>query len=124
MSVRSVPEDAMHLIDPPSSDVAFTPAVKAIQARKGLRPVHRSFEERGGFPTRITPDLAAFIAAQTSVFLATASRESQPYYSTAAGRRASCTCSTSARWRSPISPATGNTSRSAISRKIPRRICF
>jgi len=69
----------MHLIDPPSSDVAFTPAVKTIQARKGLRPVHRSFEERGGFPTRITPDLAAFIAAQTSVFLATASREGQPY---------------------------------------------
>jgi predicted pyridoxine 5'-phosphate oxidase superfamily flavin-nucleotide-binding protein len=79
MSVRPVPEDAMHLIDPPSSDVAFTPAVKTIQARKGLRPVHRSFEERGGFPTRITPDLAAFIAAQTSVFLATASREGQPY---------------------------------------------
>ena len=69
----------MHLIDPPSSDVAFTPSVKAVQVRKGLRPVHRAIEERGGFATRISPDLAGFIAAQTSVFLATASRDGQPY---------------------------------------------
>src|SRR5262245_1385516 len=56
-----------------SSDVAFSPAVKAVQARKGLRPVHARIEERGGWETRITPDLAAFIGAQTSVFFATAS---------------------------------------------------
>jgi uncharacterized protein len=62
-----------------SSDVAFTPSVKAVQARKGLRPVHRHIEERGGWRTDITPDLAAFIAAQTSVFLATASGDGQPY---------------------------------------------
>ena len=36
-------------------------------------------EERGGWRTTITPDLAAFIAAQTSVFLATASADGQPY---------------------------------------------
>ena len=36
-------------------------------------------EERGGWRTTITPDLAAFIAAQTSVFLATASGDGQPY---------------------------------------------
>jgi len=62
-----------------SSDVGFTPSVKAVQARKGLRPVHRHIEEGGGWRTDITPDLAAFIAAQTSVFLATASRDGQPY---------------------------------------------
>jgi predicted pyridoxine 5'-phosphate oxidase superfamily flavin-nucleotide-binding protein len=62
-----------------SSDVAFTPSVKAVQARKGLRPAHRRIEERGGWRTDITPDLAAFIAAQTSVFLATANRDGQPY---------------------------------------------
>ena len=33
----------------------------------------------GSWQTRITPDLAAFIEAQTSVFLATASAEGQPY---------------------------------------------
>jgi len=62
-----------------SSDVAFTPSVKAVQARKGLRPVHRHIEERGGWRTDITPDLAAFVAAQTSVFFATANRDGQPY---------------------------------------------
>jgi len=36
-------------------------------------------EERGSWDTRITPDLARFIAAQTSVFLATANGDGQPY---------------------------------------------
>jgi uncharacterized protein len=36
-------------------------------------------EERGSWQTQITPELAAFIAAQNSVFLATASRDGQPY---------------------------------------------
>src|SRR5215470_13802811 len=62
-----------------SSDVAFTPTVKAVQARKGSRESYGRMEQRGGWQTRITPDLAAFIAAQTSVFLATANLEGQPY---------------------------------------------
>jgi uncharacterized protein len=62
-----------------SSDVAFTPAVKAIQSRKGSRKGYASMEERGSWATRITPDLAEFIAAQTSVFLGTASADGQPY---------------------------------------------
>jgi predicted pyridoxine 5'-phosphate oxidase superfamily flavin-nucleotide-binding protein len=36
-------------------------------------------EERGAWQTRITPDLAAFIEAQTSVFLATVNAGGQPY---------------------------------------------
>ena len=36
-------------------------------------------EERGAWQTRITPDLARFIEAQTSVFLATVNAEGQPY---------------------------------------------
>ena len=36
-------------------------------------------EERGGWQTRISPDLARFIEAQTSIFLATANGEEQPY---------------------------------------------
>ncbi len=62
-----------------ASDVAFTPAVKAIQDRKGSRATYARMEERGGWQTAITPDLAAFIAAQTSVFLATVNAEGQPY---------------------------------------------
>lgn len=62
-----------------SSDVAFTPSVKAVQARKGSRRSYARIEERGGWQTRITSDLARFIEAQTSIFLATATREGQPY---------------------------------------------
>ena len=62
-----------------SSDVAFTPAVKAIQARKGSRAAYARMEARGGWETRITAELAEFIAAQRSFFIATASREGQPY---------------------------------------------
>jgi uncharacterized protein len=62
-----------------SSDVAFTPSVKAVQARKGSRDTYARMEERGAWQTRITPELAEFIAGQTSIFLATANREGQPY---------------------------------------------
>jgi predicted pyridoxine 5'-phosphate oxidase superfamily flavin-nucleotide-binding protein len=62
-----------------SSDVAFSPSVKAVQTRKGSRPGYQRMEERGSWQSRITPDLAEFIAAQTSVFLATASADGQPY---------------------------------------------
>ncbi|AHE55971.1 hypothetical protein NX02_21700 [Sphingomonas sanxanigenens DSM 19645 = NX02] len=62
-----------------SSDVAFTPTVKAIQARKGSRAGYAQMERRGGWETKITPDLAQFIAAQRSIFLATATADGQPY---------------------------------------------
>jgi uncharacterized protein len=62
-----------------SSDVGFTPSVKALQTRKGSRSSYARAEERGGWQTRITSDLADFIAAQTSVFLATVNAEGQPY---------------------------------------------
>jgi predicted pyridoxine 5'-phosphate oxidase superfamily flavin-nucleotide-binding protein len=63
----------------PSSDVAFTPRVKAIQARKGSRGGYAAMEAKGGWRTEITPDLAGFIETQRSFFLATASAEGQPY---------------------------------------------
>ena len=62
-----------------ASSVAFTPSVKAVQTRKGSRRSYARVEERGAWPTRITPDLARFIEAQTSIFLATANAEGQPY---------------------------------------------
>jgi uncharacterized protein len=63
----------------PASDVAFTPTVKAIQARKGSRKSYARMEQGGGWETTITAELAALLAAQTSVFLATASAAGQPY---------------------------------------------
>jgi uncharacterized protein len=69
----------MRLGRPYASDVAFSASVKATQARKGSRRAMARMEERGSWETRITPELAHFIAAQTSVFLATASADGQPY---------------------------------------------
>lgn len=62
-----------------SSDVAFTPSVKAVQVKKGSRDKYRRVEESGSWQTTITPALAGFIEAQTSVFLATANALGQPY---------------------------------------------
>ena len=45
-----------------SSDVAFTPAVKAIQTRKGSRESYAHVEERGGWRTEIDENLAGFLA--------------------------------------------------------------
>src|SRR5262245_26143793 len=62
-----------------ASDIAFTPAVKAVQSRKGSRLGYEEREGRGGWSTVISAELKAFIEAQTSVFLATASAAGQPY---------------------------------------------
>jgi predicted pyridoxine 5'-phosphate oxidase superfamily flavin-nucleotide-binding protein len=62
-----------------SSDIAFTPTVKAIQARKGSREAYARLEANGGFATLIDDELAAFVAAQTSFFLGTANASGQPY---------------------------------------------
>ena len=61
-----------------SSDIAFTPAVKAIQARKGSRRIYERVESKGAWQTAVTPELKKFIEEQRSVFLATASRDGQP----------------------------------------------
>jgi predicted pyridoxine 5'-phosphate oxidase superfamily flavin-nucleotide-binding protein len=62
-----------------TSDIAFTPSVKAIQARKGSREAYARMERAGGWSQTIDAELGAFIAAQTSVFLATANAGGQPY---------------------------------------------
>jgi uncharacterized protein len=62
-----------------SSDVAFTPAVKAIQTRKGSRDAYARVEQNGGWRTEIDEDLATFLAETNSLYFATASAEGQPY---------------------------------------------
>ena len=62
-----------------SSDVAFTPAVKAIQERKGSREAYGRVEERGGWRTEIDENLTAFLSEANSFYLATASADRQPY---------------------------------------------
>jgi predicted pyridoxine 5'-phosphate oxidase superfamily flavin-nucleotide-binding protein len=71
----------------PSSDVAFTPAVKAVQERRGSRKAYRHIEEKGGWRTTVTPELAKFIAERDSAFLATANAAGQPYVQHRGGPR-------------------------------------
>ncbi|GGI31873.1 pyridoxamine 5'-phosphate oxidase family protein [Bradyrhizobium guangdongense] len=61
-----------------ASDVAFTPAVKAIQARKGSREAYARAEQRG-WRTEIDENLEAFLADANSFYFATASADGQPY---------------------------------------------
>ncbi|HSH87618.1 MAG TPA: pyridoxamine 5'-phosphate oxidase family protein [Methylophilus sp.] len=68
---------ASTLINP--SDVVFTSAVKARQEEMGSRAGYAKFESTRGWESRVTPVLADFIAAQTSMYIATANAEGQPY---------------------------------------------
>ncbi len=61
------------------SDIAFTPTVKAAQARLGSRAGYAKMEQRGGWRDTVTPDLANFIAERDSFYLATASADGRPY---------------------------------------------
>lgn len=64
---------------PYPSDVAFTPAVKDVQTRRGSREDFRWVEEGGGWRTTITPELRNFLAQRDSFYLATANSRGQPY---------------------------------------------
>lgn len=63
----------------PPSDIAFTPTVKALQARKGSRGSYARMEATSGWDDAITPELKAELEAQVSVMLATANADGQPY---------------------------------------------
>ena len=63
----------------PSSDIAFTPSVKALQAARGSRQIYARIEQHGGFRTAITPDLADFLTGIDTAYLATATADGQPY---------------------------------------------
>ena len=63
----------------PVSDVAFTPAVKAEQLKRGSREQYARMEQSRGWPDTITADLAAVLAETRSIYLGTASADGQPY---------------------------------------------
>lgn len=60
------------------SDIAFTPAVKSIQAAKGSRASYAKVERRG-WQTTVTPELSEFLAGLDMFYLGTANVEGQPY---------------------------------------------
>jgi predicted pyridoxine 5'-phosphate oxidase superfamily flavin-nucleotide-binding protein len=61
-----------------NSDIVFTPAARRVQAQHGSA---RAYEKRiaAGFPDRVTPELAAFIAELDTAFLGTVSGAGAPY---------------------------------------------
>ena len=62
-----------------SSDIAFTPAVKAVQSRRRSRAAYAEIEARGGFRTLIDESLVQFLTEVDTAYLATASADGQPY---------------------------------------------
>src|ERR1700754_808812 len=63
----------------PSSDVAFTPTVKAIQDERGSRVGYAKMEAKGGWRTALSAAIAGFLGEVRSFYLATATAEGQPY---------------------------------------------
>lgn len=61
------------------SDVAFTPSVKAEQEKRGSRAGYQKAVEKQDWRNTVTDDLKAFIAERDSFYLATASKDGQPY---------------------------------------------
>ena len=66
----------------PISDIAFTPAVKTAQEKRGSRKAYARMEQRdqsGPWRDVITPELEEFIAERDSLYLGTASAEGLPH---------------------------------------------
>ena len=61
------------------SDIVFTPSVKALQQARGSRHAYARMEQGRGFQTGITDETRGFIEAQTTLFMATANLDGQPY---------------------------------------------
>ena len=61
-----------------NSSRVFTPAAQKAQAERGSSKAYAQRIEEG-FPDRVTPELAAFLAEQDTVFLATATADGAPY---------------------------------------------
>jgi predicted pyridoxine 5'-phosphate oxidase superfamily flavin-nucleotide-binding protein len=61
------------------SDVAFSPAVKAVQEQRGSRAHYARMEQTRGWRSTVTPELAGFLAERDSFYLGTANAAGQPY---------------------------------------------
>lgn len=61
------------------AELAFTPAVQAIQAREGSRDAYARQEAGASHHDRLGPNEAAFIAARDSFYMATVTETGWPY---------------------------------------------
>jgi predicted pyridoxine 5'-phosphate oxidase superfamily flavin-nucleotide-binding protein len=79
LAAPSAPSSRRRPMTKPSSDIAFTSAVKALQAEHGSRKAYSKMEDNGGFRTVLDENLKAFLAKVDTAYLATANAEGQPY---------------------------------------------
>lgn len=71
----------------PSSDIAFTPTVKALQQERGSREAYARMEAGGGFRAEIDERLTAMLAATNTAYLGTVNADGQPYIQHRGGPR-------------------------------------
>ena len=62
-----------------TSDIAFTPSVKAIQEKFHSRSSYARMEQSGGWQSDITPQLTQFLSMMDSFYLSTSNASGQPY---------------------------------------------
>jgi predicted pyridoxine 5'-phosphate oxidase superfamily flavin-nucleotide-binding protein len=70
-----------------ASDIAFTPAVKALQSLNGSRQGYATRERKGGWATKITPELARFLESLDMFYFGTSNSDGQPYIQYRGGSR-------------------------------------
>jgi len=61
------------------ADIAFTPAVQAVQEQQGSRRGYAQYQERSPANDRLGPDEIGFLAARDSFYMATVSETGWPY---------------------------------------------
>ncbi len=61
------------------SDIAFTPSVKAEQEKRGSRDGYQKMAAKRDWRDTVSQDLEIFISERDSFYLATASKDGQPY---------------------------------------------
>ena len=61
------------------TDVAFSPAIKALQTKHGSRDAYEKMDMKGGWKNAVTDQLADFLAERDSFYFGTASADGQPY---------------------------------------------
>ena len=71
----------------PSSDIAFTSTVKAIQDERGSREAYARMEANGGFRTEIDERLIAMLGVVNTAYLGTVNADGQPYIQHRGGPR-------------------------------------
>ena len=62
-----------------TSDIAFTPSVKAIQEKFRSRSSYSRMEQMSGWQNEVTPQLKDFLSTMDSFYLSTSNVSGQPY---------------------------------------------